>query len=148
MVVKDLGHVVLYVTDLERSRRFYASLLGWKEVASYGAVAAAFSSSRTHHELLLIQVGRDAAPLPREPRLGLYHFGLKVGDSDDELRQAIAEVRAADVPIVGMSDHGVTHSVYIKDPDGNEIELYIDVQPELWRDQPLASVMGTRPLRL
>jgi catechol-2,3-dioxygenase len=147
-VVKDLGHVVLYVRDLERSRRFYASLLGWKEVASYGVVAAAFSSGRTHHELLLIQVGPDAAPLPQEPRLGLYHFGLKVGDSDDELRQAIAEVRAADVPIVGMSDHGVTHSIYIKDPDGNEIELYIDVQPEVWRDKPLGSVMGTRPLRL
>ena len=127
MTVKDLGHIVLYVRDLERSGRFYATLLGWKEVASYGALAAAFSSGRTHHELLLIQVGADAAPIPPEPRLGLYHFGLKLGDSDDELRQAIAELRAADVPIVGMSDHGVTHSVYIKDPDGNEIELYIDV---------------------
>ncbi len=148
MTVKDLGHIVLYVRDLERSGRFYATLLGWKEVASYGALAAAFSSGRTHHELLLIQVGADAAPIPPEPRLGLYHFGLKLGDSDDELRQAIAELRAADVPIVGMSDHGVTHSVYIKDPDGNEIELYIDVQPELWREQPLAAVMGTRPLRI
>jgi len=148
MVVKDLGHVVLYVRDLERSRRFYATLLGWKEVASYGPLAAAFSSGRTHHELLLIQVGADATPIPSEPRLGLYHFGLKLGDGDDELRQAIAELRAAGVPIVGMSDHGVTHSVYIKDPDGNEIELYIDVQPELWRDKPLAAVMGTRPLRI
>jgi len=147
MVVKDLGHVVLYVKDLERSRRFYASMLGWKEVASYGSMAAAFSSGRTHHELLLIEVG-NATPIPSEPRLGLYHFGLKIGESDDELRSAIAELREAGVPIVGMSDHGVSHSVYIKDPDGNEIELYIDVQPEQWRDKPLSSIMGTRPLRI
>jgi len=148
MMVKELGHLVLYVRDLERSRRFYATTLGWKEVASYGSTLAAFSSGRTHHELLLIQVDPDATPIPSEPRLGLYHFGLKVGDTDDQLRQAIAELRTAGVPIVGMSDHGVTHSVYIKDPDGNEIELYIDVQPELWREQPLAKLMGTRPLRI
>jgi catechol 2,3-dioxygenase len=147
MLVKDLGHIVLYVKDLERSRRFYASTLGWKEVASYGSMAAAFSSGRTHHELLLIEVG-SATPIPPEPRLGLYHFGLKIGESDDELRSAIAELRAAGVPIVGVSDHGVSHSVYIKDPDGNEIELYIDVQPEQWRDKPLGSLMGTRPLRI
>jgi catechol-2,3-dioxygenase len=47
-----------------------------------------------------------------------------------------------------MSDHGVTHSLYISDPDGNEIELYIDVLPAVWREQPLASMMTTRPLRL
>ncbi|HTY53906.1 MAG TPA: VOC family protein [Candidatus Binataceae bacterium] len=147
MRIKELGHVVLYVRDLQRSRKFYASVLGWKEVAFYGFMAA-FSSGRTHHELLLIQVGADATPIPEEPRLGMYHFGLKIGDSDDELRQAITELRAAGVPIVGMSDHGVSHSVYIKDPDGNEIELYIDVQPELWREKPLTSIMGTRPLRI
>ncbi len=149
MNVKELGHIVLYVKDLDASRRFYRDLLGWKEVGAYGGTAAAFSSGRTHHELLLLKVGSDAAPIPQKPRAGLYHFGLKIGETDDELRSAIAQLRENGVPIVGMSDHGVTHSVYLLDPDGNEIEIYIDVQPEAWRDKPMSSsMMYTRPLRL
>jgi catechol 2,3-dioxygenase len=148
MTVKELGHLVLYVSDLERARRFYRDLLGWKEVAVYGGAVAAFSSGRTHHELLLIQVEVGAAPIPPNPRLGMYHFGLKIGENDDELREALAQLQAADVTIMGMSDHGVSHSIYIADPDGNEVELYIDVQPELWREQPVSRLMGTRPLRL
>lgn len=148
MEIKELGHVVLYVSDLERSRRFYRDLLGWREIGGLGAWAVAFSSGRTHHELLLIEVGSDAAPIPDGPRVGLYHFGLKVGTTDDELRKAVNQLRAAGVPILGMSDHTVTHSVYIADPDGNEIELYIDVQPEVWRDRPEAFIAPIRPLRL
>ena len=97
---------------------------------------------------MLIQVGADAAPIPSNPRVGLYHFGLKVGETDDELRAAIARLREADVSIVGMSDHRVTHSVYLLDPDGNEIEIYIDVQPEQWRQNPADVHMYTRPLRI
>ncbi len=148
MQVNELGHVVLYVRDLTVSRRFYGEVLGWREVGRYGSAAAVYSSGRTHHELLLIQVDHDAAAIPRGPRVGMYHFGLKIGESDDELRAAIEQLRAAGVTIVGTTDHGVTHSVYILDPDGNEIELYIDVQPELWREQPVMTVMTTRPLRL
>ena len=148
MQVKELGHVVLYVRDLAASCQFYGELLGWREVGRYGSSAAVYSSGRTHHELLLLQVDHDAAAIPRGPRVGLYHFGLKIGESDDELRAAMAQLRTANVTIVGTTDHGVTHSVYILDPDGNELELYIDVQPELWREQPVMSVMTTRPLRL
>ncbi|HYA35422.1 MAG TPA: VOC family protein [Candidatus Binataceae bacterium] len=147
MEVKELGHIVLYVGELERSRSFYRELLGWREIA-HGSGAAAFSSGRTHHELLLIEVGPHASPIPPRPRVGLYHFGLKVGESDDELRAAIARLREAGVPIVGMSDHGVTHSVYLLDPDGNEIEIYIDVQPPVWRENPAEVHMYTRPLRI
>jgi catechol 2,3-dioxygenase len=147
MEVKELGHIVLYVKDVEVSRRFYRDVLGWKEVV-HGRGVAAYSSGRTHHELLLIQVGTDAAPIPPGPRVGLYHFGIKVGESDDELRAAIARLREAEVPIVGMSDHGVTHSVYLLDPDGNELEIYIDVQPAQWRDNPADVQMYTRPLRI
>ncbi|MBI3805341.1 MAG: VOC family protein [Nitrospirae bacterium] len=148
MEIKELGHVVLYVSDLERSRKFYRDLLGWREIGAMGSWAVAFSSGRTHHELLLIEVGAEAEPIPDGPRVGLYHFGLKVGESDDELRKAIDQLRSSGVPIVGMSDHGVTHSVYIADPDGNEIELYIDVQPEVWRERPDAFLAPVRPLRL
>lgn len=148
MEVKELGHIVLYVRDLERSRRFYGEVLGWKEVARLGSVGAMFSSGRTHHELLLLEVGPGAHPIPPAPRVGLYHFGLKIGESDDELRRALEELVEAGVRVVGTADHTVTHSIYIEDPDGNEIELYVDVQPERWREDPTAIAAPVRPLRL
>ena len=151
MNVKELGHVVLYVSDLERSRRFYREVLGWKEITPESGMrlpAAAFSSGRTHHELLLIEVGPNAAPIPPGRRLGMYHFGLKVGTTDDELREARDALVTAGARIVGASDHGVTHSLYIEDPDGNEIELYIDVQPERWREDPSAVFADIKPLRI
>lgn len=148
MEVKELGHLVLYVRDLETSRRFYRDLLGWKEIAQLGRIGAMFSSGRTHHELLLLEVGAEAAPVPPGRRLGLYHFGLKIGESDDELREALQELQAAGVPVVGTADHTVTHSVYILDPDGNEIELYIDVQPPIWKERPEAIAAPVRALSL
>ena len=148
MRVHELGHLVLYVRDLERSRRFYRDVLGWNEIATMGDVGAIFSSGRTHHELLLLEVGEDAQPIPRGRRVGMYHFGLKVGTTDDELREAARELMDAGATIIGASDHVVTHSLYIADPDGNEIELYVDVQPEIWRDDPQAILSPPRPLVL
>jgi catechol 2,3-dioxygenase len=150
MQVKELGHLVLYVRDVKRSAAFYGEVLGWEPVFpnAPGMPVAAFSSGRTHHELLLIEVGEGAAPLPAGRRLGLYHFGLKVGDSDDELREAAARLEAAGVPVVGATDHTVTHSLYILDPDGNEIELYIDVPGVDWRGDPGLIMAPIRPLSL
>lgn len=150
MQIKELGHLVLYVRDIERSRNFYRDVLGWKEITTaFGGRAAVFSSGRTHHELLLIEVGADATPIPAGRRVGLYHFGLKVGETDDELREAVAACQRAGVTVVGASDHTITHSLYIEDPDGNEIELYVDVlDPEVWRSNPEAIVAPIKPLRL
>lgn len=69
----------------------------------------------------------------------MYHFGLKVGESDEELREARQRLTEAGVRVVGASDHTVTHSLYIEDPDGNQIELYIDVQPEVGATIPALS---------
>ena len=149
MEVKELGHLVLYVRNLERSRHFYRDILGWKEVAGMtGMPAVVFSSGRTHHELLLIEVGENATPIPPGRRIGMYHFGLKVGTTDEELRQAMNELLEAGARVVGTADHTVTHSLYIEDPDGNEIELYIDVQPEIWREDPEAILAPIRPLKI
>lgn len=154
MEVKELGHLVLYVRNLERSVRFYRDVLGWRQILPTGDTLpvpfAAFSApyGRTHHELLLIEVGEDAAALPVGRRVGLYHFGLKVGDSDDELREALRTVREAGVPVLGASDHTVTHSLYIADPDGNEIELYIDVPGVDWRSDPSLIAAPIKPLHL
>ncbi|HEX9891403.1 MAG TPA: VOC family protein [Actinomycetota bacterium] len=148
MEVKELGHIVLYVRDLERSMRFYGEVLGWKQIATLGRQGAVYSSGRTHHELLLLEVGQGATPIPPPPRVGMYHFGLKVGETDEELRAALETLESAGVPVRGVADHTVTHSLYIEDPDGNEIELYIDVQPETWREDPQAIVAPVKPLRL
>lgn len=158
MQIKELGHLVLYVRDVDRSAAFYRDVLGWRQIGGRGVgdestlalPFAAFSApnGRTHHELLLIEVGPAAAAQPAGRRVGLYHFGLKVGDSDDELREAAAAVRAAGARIVGASDHTVTHSLYIEDPDGNEIELYIDVPGVNWRDDPSLVMAPVKPLVL
>ena len=144
MEIKELGHVVLYVRDLERSRTFYRDVLGFREVFAIPSAAAGYSSGRTHHELLLLSVGPDAQPIPQGRRVGMYHFGLKVGDSDDELRAARDAVVAAGVRIVGLTDHVVTHSLYLRDPDGNEIELYVDVPGVDWKNNP-SLMMGRGP---
>jgi catechol 2,3-dioxygenase len=155
MEVKELGHIVLYVRDVDRSSRFYREVLGWRQILpepgdGSGPPMAMFSSpsGRTHHELLLIEVGPDAAARPAGRRIGLYHFGLKIGDSDDELRAAVERLREAGTPILGASDHTVTHSLYIADPDGNEIELYIDVPGVDWVADPTLIAAPIKPLRL
>jgi len=150
MKVQELGHVVLYVHDLERSAAFYRDVLGFRQIFGQGQSnfpAAAFSSGRTHHELLLIEVGSDATPIPAGRRVGMYHFGLKVGDTDDELRAALATLETNGVAVVGAGDHGFTHSLYLLDPDGNEIELYVDVPGVDWND-PTLMAMPTKPLHL
>jgi catechol 2,3-dioxygenase len=152
MTVRELGHLVLYVRDVGRSAAFYRDVLGWPQIMPAPGRdpvgVAAFSSGRTHHELLLIEVGADAAPLPRGRHVGLYHFGLNVGETDDDLRAALAKVSEAGATVVGTSDHTVTHSVYILDPDGNEIELYVDVPGIDWRSEPELIAAPIRPLRL
>jgi catechol 2,3-dioxygenase len=153
--IKELGHLVLYVRNLEASVHFYRDVLGWRPILGGGDEpmsfpAAAFNapSNRTHHELLLIEVGPDAAPLPAGRRVGLYHFGLKIGDTDDELRAALATLTEHGVTVLGASDHTVTHSLYIADPDGNEIELFIDVAGVDWRSDPGLIGAPIKPLVL
>ena len=143
-----LGHVVFYVRDLERSLAFYRDLVGFQEVGrTFGGQAAALTSGRTHHELLLIEVG-EAPPAPAGRHLGLYHVGIKIGDSLEELRKAKAELEQAGVAITGMSDHTVSQSLYLADPDGNEVELYVDADPAVWQRDPAAVLSPVKPLRI
>jgi len=143
-----LGHVVFYVKDLNESLTFYRDLLGFKEVGRiFNGAAAALTSGRTHHELLLIQVG-DAPGPPAGRRRGLYHIGIKVGDNLDDLRRAKRELEHAGVSIEGMSDHTVTQSLYLRDPDGNEVEVYVDADESLWKKDPAAVVSPIKPLHL
>ena len=144
-----LGHIVFYVKDLQRSLIFYEDLLGFQNVGKldFPFQAVALTSGRTHHEILLIEVG-SAPKAPKGHRLELYHIGIKVGDSLDELRQVKTELENAKVRINGLSDHTVSQSIYIEDPDGNEIELYVDADKSIWESDPSAVVSPVKPLEL
>ncbi len=144
-----LGHVVFYVREMKRSLAFYRNLLGFELVGEmkHPLNAVALTSGRTHHEILLIEVG--AAPPPQKGhRLGLYHIGIKMGDSLDELRTVRNELNEAGVLISGMSDHTVSQSLYLEDPDGNEVELYVDDPSVDWKKDSAAVVATIKPLRL
>jgi catechol 2,3-dioxygenase len=149
MHVRELGHIVLSVRNLEASAHFYGDVLGLRKVTTMGgrSVFYAGEGGRTHHELLLTQ---SDDPNAERGKIGLSHFAFKVGTTDDELRAALDELKESGVQIERIVDHGgVTHSVYMKDPDGNTVEVYIDVQPEAWRYDPTKTVgQGAKPLSL
>ena len=148
MKAQYLGHVVFYVKDLKPSLAFYRDLMGFQEVGRiFNGTAAALTSGRTHHELLLIQVGDAPGPLSGRRR-GLYHIGIKIGDSLDELRTAKKELEQAGVQVEGMSDHTVSQSLYLRDPDGNEVELYVDADEALWKNNPASVLAPIKPLQL
>lgn len=130
----ELAHVVFYVRDLEQSLRFYTVIVGLTEKGRvFGNRAAVLSTGHSHHELLLIQVGDAPGPLTGR-RIGLYHVGWKVGDSLDELRNVYRRVTDNGYAIDGMSDHTVSQSLYLRDPDGNELELFVDDPAVDWRN--------------
>ncbi len=145
MTIKELGHVVLYVSNLETSANFYKNILGFHEIKR-GQGIALFSGGRTHHEMLLIEVGGQ----PNDPQIvkpGLYHIGFKVGDSPEDLKQVFKELKDKGIIITGATDHYVTHSLYILDPDNNQLELYADVTDE-WKTNPLAVLNPAKRLDL
>lgn len=145
MQIKELGHVVLYVSDLKRSADFYRDTLGFKEIVRTPNMAM-FSSGRTHHELLLIEIGEEPRSSQRvEP--GLYHIGFKIGDSPDDAKRVFHELTEKGVHIVGTGDHTITHSIYILDPDGNELELYADVSDQ-WKKDPTLIMRPVQVLNL
>jgi catechol 2,3-dioxygenase len=139
----ELGHVVYYVRDLQASVKFYSEAVGLTVSGTvFNGQASLLTGGRTHHELLLIEVGDLNGPLTGK-RVGLYHTGWKVGDSLDELRAARDRITGLGYAIDGQSDHTVSQSLYLRDPDGNEIELFID-NPDFdwrsdtsWMDEPV-----------
>ncbi len=144
----ELGHYVLYVRDIKPMVDFYTKVVGLDVAGvTFGGRAVALTGGRTHHELLLIEVGEAEGPLQGH-RLGLYHVGWCIGDDDEQLREALQRCKDEEVRVVGMSDHGVSHSLYILDPDGNEIELYVDVPTFDWKNDESWLSHPIRPLHL
>ena len=126
-----LGHLVLRVRDLDRSRKFYTGVLGLQVTTSIpGRMVFMSASGDNSHELALMSVGPDA-PGPEEGRVGLYHFAWQMGSLED-LRTMYRELKDGEVKIGGIGDHGISLGVYFFDPDGNEIEAYYELPKDQW----------------
>jgi catechol 2,3-dioxygenase len=143
-----LGHVVFYVRDLEPSVKFYTEVVGLSLNGKiFNNRAALLSGGSTHHELLLIQVGEASGPLHGK-RIGLYHVGWKIGNSIDDLKAGYDRLTGLGYDVDGLSDHTISQSIYLRDPDGNEVELYVDNPDYDWRSDDSWMEAPVKPLNL
>src|SRR5436305_1383504 len=127
----DIGHVHLKVSDLDRALGFYRDVLGFDVTQRYGDEAAFLSAGGYHHHLgLNTWESRGGSP-PPQGTTGLYHVAIRYPDRAT-LGDALRRLIEAGVPISGATDHGVSEAIYLRDPDGNGIELYRDRPLEEW----------------
>ena len=130
--IKALNHLVLFVSDVERSKKFYCDILGFvvREKLGKDAVFLRAGGSDNHHDLGLIYAGPDATELVDGPRIGLYHSAWEVATIED-LRKAKDSLEKLGV-LAGESEHGNSLSLYAKDPDRNEFEVFWMVPKKDW----------------
>ncbi len=121
----NIGHVHLKVADLERALAFYCGVLGFELTQRYGSAAAFVSAGGYHHHIgLNTWESRGGSP-PPAGTTGLYHVAIRYPDRRS-LADALRRLETAGVPLDGASDHGVSEALYLRDPDGNGVELYWD----------------------
>jgi catechol 2,3-dioxygenase len=119
------------VSNLEKSLKFYRDILGFEITASFDDTAVFLSAGGYHHHIgLNIWNGQNATP-PPDGHTGMYHFGIMY-PSRIELARIVKRLYELNYPIAGASDHGVSESIYLTDPDGNGVELYTDRSLEDW----------------
>ena len=143
-----IGHVHLQVADLDRALAFYCGVLGFELTQRYGAQAAFVSAGGYHHHIGL-NTWESLGGSPPPPRAtGLYHLAVLYPDRA-ALAEATRRVLRAGMELDGASDHGVSEAIYLRDPDGNGVELYCDRPPDQWpRTAQGELAMFTRPLDL
>jgi len=143
-----IGHVHLKVADLQRSLDFYCGVLGFELMQRLGAQAAFVSAGGYHHHIGLNTWESAGGSPPAPGTTGLYHFAI-LYPTRQVLADALRRLLEASVPLDGASDHGVSHALYLRDPDGNGLELYWDLPREEWPRSPEGGVaMFTRALDL
>jgi catechol 2,3-dioxygenase len=143
-----IGHVHLKVADLERALRFYCGVLGFEIQQRWGTQAAFISAGGYHHHIGLNTWESAGGSPPPPGTTGLFHLAI-LYPSRGELADALRRLLAANVPLDGASDHGVSEALYLRDPDENGVELYWDRPEEAWPRTPSGELaMFTRPLDL
>lgn len=150
MAIRKLNHAVLWVRDAQVSKAFYTDIMGFEVLKDLGgAVFLGAPHSDSDHDLGLFSVGPDAEPTrtgsgPGRGSVGLYHLAWEVDSLGElaDLRTRLTEVGA----LVGMSNHGVTKSLYVHDPDGIEFEVLWQVPLDQLTEAD--TVVRTEPLDL
>jgi catechol 2,3-dioxygenase len=124
--IERVGHIVIRVSDMDAGMAFYRDKLGM-EVTSYRPGQGVFLSfGSQHHDIALFQDNADSV----HGGLGLVHIALRIPGDDHDLRTIYDKLKASGVAIDNVTNHGMTHSVYFRDPDGNTLEIYADVYGE------------------
>jgi catechol 2,3-dioxygenase len=143
-----MGHVHLKVADLERALRFYHGILGFDVTQKLGNSAAFLSAGGYHHHIGLNTWESEGGKAPPHGTTGLYHLAI-VYPTQAALADALRRLIEAGVPLEGAADHGVSEALYLRDSDGNGVELYWDRPQDQWpRDSAGKLAMYTRQLNL
>jgi catechol 2,3-dioxygenase len=143
-----IGHVHLKVADLERALGFYCGVLGFRLTQRYGEQAAFISAGGYHHHIGLNTWESLGAPPPPRHSTGLFHTAI-LYPTRSALADALRRLNAADIPLDGAADHGVSQALYLRDPDQNGVELYWDRPETEWPRTPDGELsMYTRRLDL
>ena len=142
----DIGHVHLKVADLERAVAFYSGVLGFEVQQRWGTSAAFLGAGGYHHHIGLNTWESQGGSPPPRTSTGLYHVAIRYPDRAS-LGDALRRLRDAAIPLDGASDHGVSEALYLRDPDGNGVELYWDRPKAEWPRTADGSLnMGSAPL--
>ena len=141
MQIESLGHVVIKVRDVERSEAFYNGVLGLPVVARSTQAPMTFFSLGDHHDFAILAVGDDAES-PGGKAVGLAHVAFKIGTTLDELKDAKQHLDERGIESAPV-DHEVTQSLYFADPDGNQVELYVDTS-DVWKSEPQRVAQASR----
>ncbi|TCZ56651.1 VOC family protein [Roseicella aquatilis] len=139
-----IGHVHLKVADLDRALAFWRDVIGLEVQEIWAGQAAFLSAGGYHHHIALNTWESAGGPPPSRGTTGLYHVALLYPDRR-ALAEALLRVLGAGTPLEGASDHGVSEAIYLRDPDGNGVELYRDRPRIEWpRDEAGRLRMGNR----
>lgn len=126
-----IGHVHLKVADLDRALAFYCGVLGFELIQRYGTQAAFVSAGGYHHHIGLNTWESKGGSPPPPGTTGLYHVAI-LYPTRAALADALYRLAEAGILLDGASDHGVSEALYLRDPDGNGVELYVDRPQEQW----------------
>jgi catechol 2,3-dioxygenase len=135
MKIRSLGHVVIRVTDRDRAERFYGGVLGLPLCARLDedGFKMAFFTLGNHHDFAVMEVSGEGSSRS-DTAVGLHHVDFNIGTTLEELREAKAKLDRAGIATQPI-DHEVTKSLYFHDPDGNGVEVYVDIS-DVWRKEP------------
>ena len=137
MPIHRVGHVVIKMRDLEKAKAFYRDFLGMK-IGAESERGIFFRFGDYHHDIAVFKTSPEA-DLPKADQVGLVHIAL-VTDGVQTVKQYYDRAREMGIEITGTTNHAITNSLYLKDPEGNTVEIYAEVPEYNWREQGMGFI--------